>query len=313
MSEQRPTSILVIGWLAIVWGGLAVLGNIQGLGLAALMHLERPDMARKVYARWFVALLVTQLIASVLAAWAGWAFTQCRNWGRTTLELLVWLGLVSIVGFGIYWCGTVLSMGLKPPDQHDYKMVAFGALVCLFFASIPGVVLSRLRSDDVRRAMQGDYVVPDDRSVPAIVIGWFGIVTGGFLLLMFLLIGGMAAVENLFGDSEAFSSFSWISVLLLVAQMAFAALLVWSGRALSRHRARGRVAFEILAWLGLFLVAGFGLFWMSQTTSTMSTKAPTGFGYAMLASGLFNTLAFASLPSVALYFLRSDELRDAMR
>ena len=162
---QRPTSVAVIGWLAVGFGSLAVLSGLFGF-LASLAMPDfnavspKPDDAplpfRLMFGMfdYFRILAAVQAIVGGLTIWAGAEFLRLRAWARAFLEGILWLVLAYTIAFGVFWIWSIGSMmdGADSP-LLPAMMAAMGVVSFLMFA-IPAVIVIRvLRGPTVRQAM----------------------------------------------------------------------------------------------------------------------------------------------------------------
>jgi lysylphosphatidylglycerol synthetase-like protein (DUF2156 family) len=111
------------------------------------------------YFTWFV---MAQLGLAVVAIVAGIQFLKLRPWARAALEILSWISLIYVVGFGLFWVSTWSTMTGQFPQQQDapfdmetFKIVGLvmGAFVTLAFAVPLAIMIKYLRGKVVREAM----------------------------------------------------------------------------------------------------------------------------------------------------------------
>jgi hypothetical protein len=173
MKTQRPASVTVIGLISILTAGLSILSAPLGLVMFLLMKpMGGPWTSMPADAPWgfrlmwrmFPYLMVLQTLVAVFALAAGIQFLRLRAWARTAFEVMYWLALIWIVGFGVYWVATWLSVTSTFPEQggppfppHFFRVFGaiVGAVVTAFSAVPCGVIIWLLRGSTIRQAMVG--------------------------------------------------------------------------------------------------------------------------------------------------------------
>lgn len=173
MTVERPTAVTIIGWVFIVSGALALTAAV--MGLAAWWAVPPPRSARLLQPPpdaplpivWVSALLdvfgglaTAQGAAGAVAMIAGAQFLRLRRWTRPVLEALAWLALVFVVGFGLVWVSTWISVTARMPDtggvpQRIFTMmgVMMGLGTAVVWGLLLAVIIMLLRSAAVRRAL----------------------------------------------------------------------------------------------------------------------------------------------------------------
>ena len=168
----RPTSVSVIAWTWIVTGGFAVFSGIMSLlMLGAMPALQSelphtPGMPQDFglitsmfpYFGWLV---LTQLVLAAVAIVAGIQFLQLRSWARAALEILSWISLIYVVGFGLFWISTwsTITGGFAqegaPFDMETLRVagLAVAIFITLAFAIPLGIMIKYLRGKVIREAM----------------------------------------------------------------------------------------------------------------------------------------------------------------
>jgi len=168
---QRPTSVSVIGWLAVIFGGMAVLSAVMILTVSLLVpemrdatppessDMPAPFRLMSYVFRYFWVLAVIQLGAATLLISAGVALLKLRAWARTTIEIYACFGLAYNLAFGTFWLWSIASMMKVVPEEAgtaatmSIVMMVFGALMVVGF-SIPLIIVIRvLRGATVRTAI----------------------------------------------------------------------------------------------------------------------------------------------------------------
>jgi lysylphosphatidylglycerol synthetase-like protein (DUF2156 family) len=169
---KRPTAVSVIAWTWIVTGGFAVFSGIMGLLMFAAMPTlqneltQAPGMPQDFglmtgMFRYFGWLVLVQLVLAAVAIVAGIQFLRLRNWARTALEILSWISLIYVVGFGLFWTSTWstvtehFSQQNTPFDIETFRIAGFGMaiFITLAFAIPLGIMIKYLRGKVIREAM----------------------------------------------------------------------------------------------------------------------------------------------------------------
>ena len=159
--EKRPTCITVIGWAWIIIGGLMFLSAIMALFSAVMIDRAAgadPEALRDMPTIFkFIPLLASiQMAVAVTGLIAGINFLKLKKWSRNILEILTWVLVVFIAGFGIYWEYGWLSMTSGHGPRGFDIMGAVMGLIVLGFYGIPLVfMLKYLRGDKVKNALAG--------------------------------------------------------------------------------------------------------------------------------------------------------------
>lgn len=172
---QRPTAVSVIAWTWIVTGGFAVFSGIMSLLIFAAMPTlpsqfpQAPGMPQDFgfmtgMFRYFGWLVLAQLVLAAVAIVAGIQFLRLRLWARTALEILSWISLIYVMGFGLFWLSTWSTMTghfsqqNAPFDIETFRIAGFavGIFVTLAFAIPLGIMIKYLRGKVIREAMLRD-------------------------------------------------------------------------------------------------------------------------------------------------------------
>jgi hypothetical protein len=174
VQKKRPTSVTVITWIFIAGAILMILSG--GMGFAAFSFMKQttggiPPVPEDIPGQLGVMQFVFQhfeLIAMVQVALAIFIiiasiqFLRLRRWGRTALEVIAWLGLVYVVGFGIFWVaswiGITSSIPLTegtsgPPPMFGIFGAIMGSVVALIWAVPLVVIIIFLRGKTIRGAL----------------------------------------------------------------------------------------------------------------------------------------------------------------
>lgn len=172
-SRRRPTTVTVIGWVFVLSGILALTGAV--LGLAAWRAVPAPRSAlllppladAPLPLVWasslldiFEGLVLAQGVTAAIAIVAGLQFLRLRKWTRSVLEGLAWFSLVFILGVGLTWVGTWISVTARMTDTAGVPPRLFtvmGAMLGVGTAavwSLPiAVIIMLLRGAAVRQAL----------------------------------------------------------------------------------------------------------------------------------------------------------------
>jgi lysylphosphatidylglycerol synthetase-like protein (DUF2156 family) len=169
---KRPSSVSVIAWTWIITGGFAVFSGIMSLlMLAAMPGLQSelpyaPGMPQDFgfmtsMFRYFGWLVLAQLVLAAVAIVAGIQFLQLRAWSRTALEILSWISLIYVVGFGLFWISTWSTITGEfaqqgaPFDMETFRVagLAVAIFITLAFAIPLGIMIKYLRGKAIREAM----------------------------------------------------------------------------------------------------------------------------------------------------------------
>jgi hypothetical protein len=106
---------------------------------------------------YFPVLVLVQVVIAILMIVGGAGFLRLKQWARLILEVLAWLALLYVLGFGVFWLSCVVSMGSTAPPGLPIVFLVFmfgiGTVVIISF-TIPLVMLIRvLRGSTVREAL----------------------------------------------------------------------------------------------------------------------------------------------------------------
>lgn len=155
-SEQRPTSVRVIGWLWILAGGILCTGGM--MGVSELLGIA-PGPAQ-------LAEEENQFVKEFLSATAAWAagvvgiisaiyFLRLRYWARTVLEVLAWLVLAFTGGFAVLFFGSFGGFGpFEEIGTLETSFVVLSAVILVTYAAPFAIVLYHLRSDKLKNALR---------------------------------------------------------------------------------------------------------------------------------------------------------------
>lgn len=168
---EKPASVKVIGWLFIVVAGLMILSG--AMGYIAYISMKKmggdippvtPDMPgsfqRMAAVFQHIGLLIAvQVALGVVVIFAGIYFLKLRPWARTALEVFSWLGLVYVIGFGIFalvsWVGMSSKMLIESsaqgaPPMFDIMGIIIGVVAIGAWAVPIIVIIKFLRGPKIR-------------------------------------------------------------------------------------------------------------------------------------------------------------------
>lgn len=169
----RPPSVPVVSWIWIVSGIFVVVSGVIGMG--ALSDLSGPPAGKSLHgpptpalavmaglSRFLIWTTVVQMLMAVLAIVAGIYYLKLRSWARGVLELLTWVSLAALIGFGFFWppAWMMTSSRFLPNDGSiDLQQVkyigAIAGVVVMVAAAVPLAMMIRsLRSKAVREAIR---------------------------------------------------------------------------------------------------------------------------------------------------------------
>jgi hypothetical protein len=174
VQKKRPTAVTVIGWMFIASAILMILSG--GMGLAAFTFVKQtaggvpplpediPGQLRviEIVFHYFDLIAVVQIAFAIFILIASIQFLRLQRWARTALEVISWLGLVYMVGFGIVWVaswiGITSSIPLTegtpgPSPMFNVVGVTMGALITACWAVPLVVIIVFLRGKTIRGAL----------------------------------------------------------------------------------------------------------------------------------------------------------------
>ena len=174
VQKKRPTAVTVIGWIFIAGAILMILSG--GMGFAAFSFMQQlgeempPTFegapfqfgVMEVIFQHFGLIAMVQVALAVFILIASIQFLRLRRWARTALEVIAWLGLVYIVGFGIFWVASWLDItssipvteGTSGPSSiFDIVGAIMGSVVALAWAVPLVVIIILLRGKTIRGAL----------------------------------------------------------------------------------------------------------------------------------------------------------------
>lgn len=158
LTEKRPTSVTVIGW---IWSIIAGLNSLSGLvGVCSLLAMpdanpqDMPDDGIPI--RWLVPMFLTQIVVGGLCLISAIKFLQLKSWARTVLEGLTWLLLGGIVVLAYVQFKMMLPDGAKDSSVILLAVVVtFTVMIALFYFSAGVIMLKCLRGPTIKNAVTG--------------------------------------------------------------------------------------------------------------------------------------------------------------
>lgn len=130
IQKKRPTAITVIGWIFLVSSILMILSG--GLGFIAFSFMkqmaeEMPPLSEELPHQFrimgiifqnFGIIALLQVALAIFVLMTSIHFLQLCKWARNALEIITWLGLFYIVGFGIFWLVSWIDITSSFPDSQ---------------------------------------------------------------------------------------------------------------------------------------------------------------------------------------------------
>ncbi|MDY6845490.1 MAG: hypothetical protein SVW57_15545 [Thermodesulfobacteriota bacterium] len=157
--EKRPTCVTVIGWTWIILGGLMFFSSIMALFSFSMIsqtsqansqsHQDIPAIFK-----YFPLLAIVQIGVSVTGLVSGINFLKLKSWSRSVLEILTWLLLLFVVGFGGFFIFQWSSMS-SPHTSFGFSIMEFVMAIGIFgIYGIPlGIMVKYLRGEKVKKAI----------------------------------------------------------------------------------------------------------------------------------------------------------------
>ncbi len=147
MADERPTGVTVIGWVWIVLGGLMCFAAV----LAVTSHFLEGDILPGM----FIPIAgAVQSCVGVFSLYSGIAFLRLKSWSRGVLEVLTWLMLLYVVGFGAYGLYGILG---DFEIGYIVLLAGFLGIIGLYVFAL-SVMIKCLRSKRVCEVMYGKPV-----------------------------------------------------------------------------------------------------------------------------------------------------------
>ncbi len=173
-AKKRPASVTVIGWIFIAVAILMVFSGAWGFMAFTWMKQMNEDFPsmqeipsgffrvhRAIFQN-FGLLASIQMLLGVFVVVAGVQFLKLQRWARTALEVVSWLALVYVVGFGIFFIFAWISMTSStpvaeatagPPPYFGVFGAVIGIVVTAFYALPVVVIIKFLRGETIKEAV----------------------------------------------------------------------------------------------------------------------------------------------------------------
>jgi hypothetical protein len=122
IQKKRPTAVTVIGWIFITNAILMILTGGMGFMAFSFIHRMAGDIpafpakfsqhmrVMQIIFQHFGILALSQIAFAIFMLIASIEFLKLRAWARNALEIISWIGLVYVVGFGIFWVTALLDV-----------------------------------------------------------------------------------------------------------------------------------------------------------------------------------------------------------
>ena len=172
--KKRPTAVTVIGWIFIAGAILMILSG--GMGFAAFSFMKQstggvppvpediPGQLRvmKIAFQHFGLLAMVQVALAIFIIIASIQFLRLHRWGRTALEVVTWVGLVYVVGFGVFWVVSWIGITSNipmtegtpgPSSMFNIVGAVMGSVVTLFWTAPLVVIIIFLRGKTIKEAL----------------------------------------------------------------------------------------------------------------------------------------------------------------
>ncbi len=159
--EKRPTCVSVIGWVWIVLGALMAFSAAMALlswNMIGTHAKADPEFQQNMPSiiKYFPYLAAVQLLVAVTGFVSGINFLKLKSWSRMALEILTWLLLLFVVGFGGYTVSQFFS------ESSSNSTFGFGTIEIIFMIAIFGmylipltIMVRYLKGKKVKTAMIG--------------------------------------------------------------------------------------------------------------------------------------------------------------
>ena len=173
---ESPASVKIIGWFYVVVSGMMFFSGVMGYmawhvieemrrieGLNEGPPFPSPFRLMEIMFRYYDVLAILQVLVSVIILVTSIQFLRLKRWARTGIEIISWLALLYVLGFGTYWVVSwlsILSMPVKeagPPVSplvFDIFGAVMGAAITLIFAIALFVIIRFLRKEEIRQIFQ---------------------------------------------------------------------------------------------------------------------------------------------------------------
>jgi hypothetical protein len=180
IQKKRPTAITVIGWIFIINAILMILSSGMGFMAFTFIHrmsgsrppslMELPQQLRVMTTifQYFGILALLQIAFAVFMLIASIQFMKLRQWAKTAIEVISWIGLVYVVGFGIFWVTSWIAITSNIPvtgRSHDLPSMfnvfgaVMGALVMAVWAVPLIIIIYFLHKQTIKEAFSKNSIV----------------------------------------------------------------------------------------------------------------------------------------------------------
>ncbi len=155
--EKRPTFVTVIGWAWIIIGSLMCLSATMAFFIPFIVvDTAQGGSGIPLILKILPILAIVQISVAVLGIVSGANFLKLKSWSRNVLEVLTWLLLIFIIGFGIFWIYNWFSV-ISGPNQRGLNLIPiFMSIAIIGIYGFPlGIMLKYLRGKEVHNAIIG--------------------------------------------------------------------------------------------------------------------------------------------------------------
>jgi hypothetical protein len=174
IQKKRPTAITVIGWIFLVSSILMILSG--GLGFIAFSFMnqmaeEMPPIPEELLNQFqilriifqnFGIIALLQVALAIFVLMASIHFLKLRKWARNAVEIVAWLGLLYVVGFGIFWVVSWITITSNipvseapsgPPPMFNIIGAIMGCVVTVVWAVPLIIIIIFLRGKTIKDAV----------------------------------------------------------------------------------------------------------------------------------------------------------------
>jgi len=169
---ERPRAVTVIGWIWIVVGGLYLLRSVVDLVMWRALQPAAPALLREVESRdpelrflrpmfeHLTEIKIAQLIGGVAVVFLAYRFLRLRPRARLGIQIVCWIVLCYVLGFGALWIRIwTRALALAPDDprfagSHGRISLALGLGLSAALATGLIVMIVLLRSSQMRYAFE---------------------------------------------------------------------------------------------------------------------------------------------------------------
>ncbi|MCJ7663233.1 MAG: hypothetical protein MUO24_03220 [Desulfobacterales bacterium] len=174
IQKRRPTAVTVIGWIFIAGAILMILSG--GLGFMAFSFMnqmaeEMPPIAEelpnqfrimRIFFQNFGIIALLQVAFAIFVLMASIHFLKLRKWARNAVEIVAWLGLFYVIGFGIFWVVSwiditssfpVTEAPAGPPPLFNIIGAVMGCVVTVVWAVPLIIIIIFLRGKSIKDAV----------------------------------------------------------------------------------------------------------------------------------------------------------------